>query len=166
MYTNSTAYALVQVRGPTVTYSSLKFRPLISSEENSFDVKGFYIRRGNDRYPFDGLPVSRVLNNAAYDDILYHTFEADEDERSPSHEIEFDIPDFDESHRLNFRCVERDEWPDYLCFEVEDEAGDWLPVHDVFLSDLLPESFVQTLEVSLVGMIDSHTIDMLPMAAE
>src|SRR3546814_7313776 len=56
--------------------------------------------------------------------------------------------------------------PDMLCYEVEDEAGDWLPVEDVNFVDLLPESFIRTMEACAMAAINPHNLDLLPMAAE
>lgn len=166
MHTNSTAQALIQVRGPTVTYTVLKFNAIVDSRAHSFDIDGFNIRRGNDRYTLADLPVSRILTNSARDDILFNTFEADEDERSTYHEIDFEIPDYDELVRVHFRVAEKDEFPDMIFFEVEDDSGDWLPIDEVHFMDLLPESFIRTMETSAIGHLDEYSLDLLPMAAE
>ncbi len=164
--THSTAKTIVLVRGDSATYSVLNFQPLIDSQANSFEVLGFQIRRGDDRYTLEDLPVSRVLSKPAKDDILYYTFEVDEDERSEYHEVDFEIPDYNESVRIHFRAVENEEFPDMLFYEVEDSCGDWLPVENVLFSELLSESFLHILETSTMEQVDDHNLDLLPMAAE
>lgn len=166
MHTSSTANALIQVRGPTVTYTVLKFNPIIDSRAHSIEIDGFIIRRGSERYTLDDLPVSRILTKSAREDIIFHTFELDEDERSTYHEIDFEIPEYDELVRVHFRVSEMADYPDMLVFEVEDDSGDWLPVDEVHFADLMPESFIRTMETSVIGHIDPYTLDMLPMAAE
>lgn len=166
LQTNSTAHAIVQVQGPTLTYSVLKFKPIINSREFSFEVDGFTIRRDGEEYRLADVPISRLLSSSAYDDILYHTFEADDDARSSYHEIDFDITDFDEMIRIHFRCVEHQDYPEVLFYEVEDSGGDWLPVEDVLFSEMMTDAFLQTLEMSAIQKLNSHTLSYLPLAAE
>jgi hypothetical protein len=166
LYSTSTAHALIAVRGPTVTYGLLKFTPQVSTRAYSIDVDGFTIRRGNDRFSLQDLPVSRVITAAAREDIIVNTFEMEEGDRSSYLEIDFEIPEYDELVRVHFRAVENDAMPDMLFFEVEDEVGNWMPVDDVLFVDLLPESFIRTMETSVMSTLSSHNLDLLPIAAE
>lgn len=166
MFSTSTAKALIAVRGPAVTYGLLKFTPQIESHAHSLDVNGFTIRRGSDTFTLQDIPVSQVLPETARADIVIQTFERDEDERSTYLEIDFEIQEYDERVRVHFRAVENDAMPDMLFYEVEDEAGDWLPVEDVNFVDLLPESFLRTMEVGVIASLNSHNLDLLPIAAE
>lgn len=163
---NSTAKAIVRVRGPDVTYGVLKFTPQIDSRAHSFDVTSFSIRRGNDRYLLSDLPLAKALPHHAREDIVYHTFEADSDERTEYHEIDFEITEYDEVVRLLFRAVEHKQAPDLLFYEVEDQSGDWLPVEDLLLVDLMPDSFMRILEASAIDNITEHNLDRLPMSSE
>lgn len=166
MFSTSTAQTLIAVRGPAVTYGLLKFTPQIDSRAHSIEVSGFSIRRGSDRFTLEDIPVSRILPETARSDIVLHTFECDEDERSTYLEIDFEIPEYDEVVRIHFRAVEHPAMPDMLFYEVEDDGGDWLPVEDVHFIDLLPESFIRTMETSVIASIDEHNLDLLPIAAE
>ncbi|WP_162815078.1 hypothetical protein [Erythrobacter aureus] len=166
MITHSTAKSIVLVRGETATYAVLNFQPQIDSQANSVEILGFQIRRGDERFTLEDLPISRVLSKSAKDDILYHTFEVDEDERSEYHEVDFEIPEYNESVRVHFRAVENDEYPDILFYEVEDTCGDWLPVENVLFSEMMTESFKRILETSAMEQLDDHNLDLLPMAAE
>ena len=67
---------------------------------------------------------------------------------------------------LLVRAVEREDIPAMLFFEVEDDGGDWLPVNDVKLVDLLPDSFLRILETSVMESLTDHNIAWLPMASE
>ncbi|RYY05499.1 MAG: hypothetical protein EON55_26380, partial [Alphaproteobacteria bacterium] len=82
MRSNTTAKAIVQVRGEDVTYGLLRLAPDIKSGANGIDVESFVIRSGNDRFTLNELPIFRSLPRAAREDILYWTFEADDGERS------------------------------------------------------------------------------------
>lgn len=166
LFSTSTAQALVAVRGPAVTYGLLKFTPLIESHAHSLDISGFTIRRGSEKFTLQDIPVSQILPEAARSDIVIRTYERDEDERSTYLEIDFEIREYDERVRIHFRAVENDAMPDMLFYEVEDEAGDWLPVEDVNFVDLLPESFIRTMEACAMAAINPHNLDLLPMAAE
>jgi hypothetical protein len=149
-----------------LTYGNLRFNPIIESRAHSLDVTGFSIRRGNDTYMFEDLPVSRILMDSAKDDIIRTTFELDEDERSEYLEIDLELPEYDERARIYLRAVENSEVPDMLRFEVEDESGSWHPVEDVLVADLLPPSFLRVMETGIMSQIDSHNLDYLPIAAE
>jgi hypothetical protein len=166
LFSHSTAKTLIAVRGPAVTYGLLKFSPQIDSRAHSIEIHGFTIRRGQDHFTLQDIPVSRVLPEVARADIVRQTFELDDDERSEYLEIDFEIPEYDERVRIHFRAVEYDYMPEMLFYEVEDESGDWLPVEDVNFVDLLSESFVQTMETNVMATIDAHNLDLLPMAAE
>ncbi|QAY80127.1 hypothetical protein [Sphingosinicella sp. BN140058] len=166
MHSTSTATVVVQVRGPTVTYGTLKFSPIVDSRAHSIDVEGFTIRAGGSRFTLDEFPVSHAVPERAKNDILVNTWELDESERASFHEIDFELPDYDESHRLHFRYVEHDAMPELLFLEVEDEVGNWLAVEDTYLLELLPESFRRAMEASVVSGITSHNLDLLPLAAE
>lgn len=164
--THSTATALIRVQGPDVTYGLLRLTPTIDSGAHSVDVDSFTVRTGNDRFALSEFPLARSLNQNARNDIIYHTFECDEDERSEHHEIEFEIPNYDESASLLFRAVECPGIPDMLFFEVEDIAGDWIPLEDILFLELLPDSFMRVLETSVVENLTDHHIARLPMYAE
>lgn len=166
LHSNSTAKAIVRVRGPEVTYGLLKLTPNVDSRAHSLDINGFTVRKGNDHFLLAELPLARALPEKARDDIIYNTFECDDDERSEYLEIDFEIPDYDEMARLLFRAVEKPSIPDMLFYEVEDTAGDWIPLEDVLLVDLLPDSFLRVLETSVVENLTEHHIDRLPMFAE
>lgn len=157
---------VVHVRGPSITYGSLKFIPVVESRALSLDIQSFTIRRGNDRYDYQDLPVSQALPETARDDIVLHTFELDEEVRAAYFEIDYEIPSYDECIRVHFRAVEYDGIPDMLFFEVEDPAGDWVSVEDVQLADVLGDSFLRTMECCVMSKLDPHTLDMLPFAAE
>lgn len=163
MRSNTTAKAIVQVRGEDVTYGLLRLAPDVKSGATGIDVDSFIIRSGNDRFTLNELPIFRSLPRAAREDILYWTFEADDGERSEFLEIRFEIADYDESTAISFRAVEME---DMIHFEVEDQGGDWLPVEDVRLSELLPDSFMRVLEMCAMDLIHDHNIDRLPMASE
>lgn len=165
MNSRNTVKVVIAVRGEDITYGNLSLTPDVDSRAEGIDVRSFRIRRGNDRFLFEDLPVSQVLHRSAQDDIIWHTFENDDDRRTHLG-IDFEIPVYDEVHRINFRAVERDDIPDMLFFEVEDDGGDWLPVNDVKLVDLLPDSFLRILETSVMESLTDHNIAWLPMASE
>ena len=147
-----------------MTYGLLRLTPDISSGVNGIDVNSYMIRSGNDRYTLNDLPIFRSLPKAAREDILYWTFEAEEDERAEFLEIQYEVADYDETTTISFRAIEhRDEM---IHFEVEDQGGDWLPVEDVRLSELLPDAFLRILEMCAMDLIHDHNIDRLPMASE
>jgi hypothetical protein len=106
----------------------------------------------------------RSLPKAAREDVLYTTFEADDEDRAERHEVDYVISDYDETATISFRAVEHDD--ESIRFEVEDQAGDWLPVEDVRLVELLPDSFMRVLEMSAMSLLHDHNMDWLPMAAE
>lgn len=162
--TTTTAKVIVQVRGPDVTYGLLRFAPDVSSGAGSIDVNSFAIRSGNDRYTLSDFPIIKALPKTAREDILYVTYEADDDERGEFLEVHFEISEYDEKASIAFRAVECD--MEMIHFEVEDQAGDWLPVEDVILSELLPDSFLRVMELSAMSMIHDHNLDRLPMLAE
>lgn len=156
---------MIAVRGEDVTYGNLSLTPDMDSRAEGIDVRSFHIRRGNDRFLFEDLPVARALHREAFSDIIWHTFESDEDRR-PHLGIDFEIPLYDEVFTINFRAVEHDEIPDMLFYEVEDDGGDWLSVNDVKLVDLLPDSFLRILETSVMESLTDHNVAWLPMASE
>jgi hypothetical protein len=166
LYSRNTVKVTIAVRGEDVTYGTLSLTPDVDSRADGIDVRSFRIRRGNDRYLFEDMPVSKALHRETQDDIIYHTFEADEGDRQPHLAIDFVIPLYDETMSINFRAVERDGIPDMLFFEVEDDGGDWLSVNDVKLADLLPDSFLRILETSVMESLTDHNIAWLPMTAE
>lgn len=165
MNSRNTVKVVIAVRGDDITYGNLSLTPDVDSRAEGIDVRSFRIRRGNDRFLFEDLPVSQALHRSAQDDIIWHTFENDDDRR-PHLGIDFEIPVYDEVHRINFRAVEREDIPDMLFFEVEDDGGDWLPVNEVKLVDLLPDSFLRILETSVMESLTDHNIAWLPMASE
>lgn len=165
MNSRNTVKVVIAVRGDDITYGNLSLTPDVDSRAEGIDVRSFRIRRGNDRFLFEDLPVSQALHRSAQDDIIWHTFENDDDRRTHLG-IDFEIPVYDEVHRINFRAVEREDIPDMLFFEVEDDGGDWLPVNDVKLVDLLPDSFLRILETSVMESLTDHNIAWLPMASE
>ena len=162
----NTVKVTIRVRGDDVTYGALVLTPDLDSSANGVDVRSFHVRRGNERFLFDDLLVSKALHVPAQDDIIHHTFEVDEDERLAFLPIDFEIPVYDECHRINFRAVESPGIENMLFYEVEDDGGDWLPVGDVKLVDLLPDSFLRILETSVVESLTDHNMHWLPMAAE
>lgn len=166
MNSTSTAKALIRVRGPEVTYGVLSLTPQVSSRAHSVDVQSFTIRRGNERYLLSDLPLARALYQEALNDAVYWTFECNEDERLHGFEIEFEIPDYGEAASIYIRAAERQDYPDMLFYEVEDPSGDWISLEDVLFVDLLPDSFIQILESSVVENLNSHTLDWLPMDSE
>jgi hypothetical protein len=101
---------------------------------------------------------------AATDDIVRATFE--DDEPAKFFEIEYRIKGVDESAMLSFRAAEKPKMPDFLFYQVEDQAGDWLPLEDVCLVELLPDSFVHVLETVAMEMLTDHNMSSLPMDAE
>lgn len=164
--TNSTAKAIINIRGPEVTYGQLKLTPNLESSSHSIDVNSFTIRSGDDRFSLSDFPLARALNRNARNDIIYHTFEADEDERQEFLEIEFEIPGYDEIAKLRFRAAERYNIDDMLFFDVEDIAGDWIGLEDLLFPELIPDSFMRVLETSVMEALTEHHLDMLPMYAE
>lgn len=154
------------MRGPNVSYGLLKLTPVINTAAYSFDVERFTLRHGNDRINFEDLTLAQALNTAARNDILLTTFENDPPDRLEALEIEFEIPEYDERVSINFRVAEYEAIPEILFFEVEDAAGDWIPVEDVTLLEMLSHSFMHTLEASVINAIDDHSLEMLPLAAE
>lgn len=164
MKTNTTARAIVQIRGPEVTYGLLRLAPDVRSRAGGIDLESFTVRSGNDRFALSDLPIMRSLPKAAREDVLYSTFEADDEDRAERHEIDFVISEYDETATISFRAVEHDH--ESIRFEVEDQAGDWLPVEDVRLVELLPDAFMRILEMSAMSLLHDHNMDWLPMAAE
>lgn len=165
MRSDSTLKAIIQVRGSRITYGSLKFKPLIDSGYHSIDVKGFKIRRDGESYRFEDLPLSRALPAAARHNILRQTFELDDGKRQSYLEIDFELPEHDETARILFRASENPASLDSVIFEVEDTGGNWLPIDEVTLAELLPDSFPKLMEMDILSRVDAHNLDYLPMEA-
>ena len=162
--TTTTAKAIIQVRGQDVTYGLLRLAPEVHSGINGIDVSAFIIRSGNERFTLTDLPIFRSLPRPAREDILHWTFEADDEDRAEYLEVQYEIAEYDEIATISFRAVESAN--EMIHFEVEDQGGDWRPVEDVLLIELLPESFQRVLEMSAMSLIHDHNLDLLPMAAE
>lgn len=166
MQSNSTAKAIIRVRGPDITYGVIKMTPKIDSRAGSIDVSSFTVRRGDDRFQLSELPLSRVLPTSAQDDILSFTFEEDEDILEPFLEIEFEIPEYDESAKMRFRAVVRPENPDMVYFEVEGPGEQWMGLDDVYFIEMLSDTFMRVLETSVIESISDHDLAYLPMSDE
>lgn len=168
MKSRTTAQVVIEVRRPDseTVYGLLRLNPEIDSGSHSVDVREFSVRRGDDRFSLDDMPVGRTMFKAATDDIVYHTFEADDGERVEHFEVEYRIQETGDSVLLAFRAVEKAKLPDFLFYQVEDQAGDWLPLEDVYLVELLPDSFTRTLEMVAMDLLNDHNMSHLPMHAE
>ncbi len=168
MKSRTTAQVVIEVRRPEsdTVYGLLRLNPEIDSGSHSVDIREFTVRRGDDRYSLEDMPVGRTMFKAATDDIVYRTFEADGAERLEAFEIEYRIRDADESVVLSFRAVENPKHPDYLFYQVEDQAGDWMPLEDVCLMELVTDAFAKTLEMVAMDLLNEHNMSHLPMYAE
>ncbi len=165
MKSTTTTSVLVAVRGPHITYGNLRFIPNLMSTSGSVDIDDFSIRRGDDRFLLSDLPLAKALYQKAKDDVIYHTFE-NEDDLMAYFEIDFEIKAYDERFRLNLRAVEKEGLDDLLFYEVEDEGGDWIPMENVDFIDLMPESFRRIMETHALEQITDHNLELLPMDDE
>lgn len=168
MKSSTTAQVVIEVRRPDseTVYGLLRLNPQIDSGAHSVDIRDFVVRRGDDRFSLDDMPIGRTMFKSATDDIVYHTFESEDGDRAEYFELEYRIRETDDSVLLPFRAVEKPSLPDFLFYQVEDQAGDWLPLEDVRLVELLPESFTRMLEMAAMEMLNDHNMSHLPMHAE
>jgi hypothetical protein len=166
MRSSTTAQVIIEVRDPEEDrlYGVLRLIPEVETTAHSVEIKSYAVRRGDERFSFDEMPVGRTMFRAATDDIVRATFE--DDEPAKFFEIEYRIKGVDESAMLSFRAAEKPKMPDFLFYQVEDQAGDWLPLEDVCLVELLPDSFVHVLETVAMEMLTDHNMSSLPMDAE
>jgi hypothetical protein len=168
MKSRTTAQVVIEVCKPDseTVYGLLRLNPEIDSGSHYVDVRSFSVRRGDDRFSLEDMPVGRTMFKAATDDIVYHTFEAEGEDRAEYFEIEYRIRETGDSILLPFRAVEKAKLPDFLFYQVEDQAGDWLPLEDVCLVELLSDSFTKTLEMVAMDLLTDHNMSHLPMHAE
>ena len=118
----------------------------------------------NGKIDFNDMPVMRALPNSAREDILYSTYEADEEDRLEELVVTYEIPQYDERIEIRYRAVEYDD--ELIGYEVEDQAGDWISVEDALFTEFMSPSFSAVLEMSILDQIHDHNIEYLPMDDE
>ena len=164
MKTTTTAKATIRIAGEETTYGILKLHPQILSAAGSIELKSFRVKLTSGNIEFSDMPVMRALPNSAREDILYSTYEADEEDRLEELEIIYEIPEYDERITIKYRAVEYDD--ELIGYEVEDQAGDWISVEDALFEEFLSPSFSAVLEMSILDQIHDHNIEFLPMDDE
>ena len=110
------------------------------------------------------MNVMRALPSSAQEDVVYSTFEADPEDLLDELVVTYEIPQYDERIQIRYRAVEYDD--ELLGYEVEDQAGDWIPVEDALFEEFLTPSFSAVLEMSILDQIHDHNIEFLPMDEE
>lgn len=165
MRISSTAKTIISIRGSHVTYGSIRLIPVIEASPHGLDISAsdYQIVRDGELYPIDMFPLALALPKTARNNIIIRTFEADEDERLERYPLEFLIPEYDEALTINFRAALHADIPDAVALNVEDDSGDWLPIEDVTLAQVLSPSFMAILERATIDQLDTHNMDRLPI---
>lgn len=164
MKTTTTVKATIRIAGEEMTYGLLKLFPQISTAAGSIDLKGFKVKLPTGKIEFSDMTVMRALPNSAREDILYSTYEADEEDRVDEITVTYEIPQYDERIEIRFRATEYDD--ELIGYEVEDQAGDWIAVEDALFEEFMTPSFTAVLEMSILDQIHDHNIEFLPMDDE
>lgn len=164
MKTTTTVTATIRIAGEEMTYGLLKLHPQIDTAAGSVDLTGFKVKLPNGKIDFNDMPVMRALPNSAREDILYSTYEADEEDRLEELVVTYEIPQYDERIEIRYRAVEYDD--ELIGYEVEDQAGDWISVEDALFTEFMSPSFSAVLEMSILDQIHDHNIEYLPMDDE
>ena len=164
MKTTTTAKATIRIAGEETTYGILKLHPQITTSAGSIDLASFHVKLPDGRIEFSDMTVMRALPNSAQEDILYSTYEADEEDRIDELVITYEIPQYDERIEIRYRAVEYDD--ELIGYEVEDQAGDWIPVEDALFEEFLTPSFSAVLEMSILDQLHDHNVEYLLMDDE
>ena len=164
MKTTTTATATIRIAGEETTYGILKLYPQIRTSAGNIELTGFRVKLPDGRIDFSDMNVMRALPSSAQEDVVYSTFEADPEDLLDELVVTYEIPQYDERIQIRYRAVEYDD--ELLGYEVEDQAGDWIPVEDALFEEFLTPSFAAVLEMSILDQIHDHNIEFLPMDEE
>lgn len=161
----TTARAEIRLAGPDATYNPITFTPVVSKYGHELSLSELRIRRRDERFTLDTLPLALALPQAVGKDVVYWTMEADGtegDDRKESFELQMIIPESGERTTLELRAVLDDEIPDMLFYEYRDETGTWQSILDVLLRDVLDEAFVHSFEAAVLEALQTNELEALP----
>lgn len=161
----TTARAEIRLAGPDATYNPIAFTPVVAKYGHELSLSELRIRRREERFTLETLPLALALPQNVGKDVTYWTLEADGsegDDRMGSFELQLILPESGDRQTLELRAVLDGEIPDMLFYEYRDEFGTWQSILDVLLRDVLDEAFVHTFESNVLEALQTNELEALP----
>lgn len=165
MAQRTSARAEILLSGPDATYHPIAFTPVVNKHGHEIGLAELRIRRRDERYTLESVPLALALPQHVGKDIIYWTHEADGsegDDRRESFELEMILPGNSDRFTLELRAVEHPSIPDMLFYEYRDETGLWQSIDDVLLRDVLPDPFVHALQSQILDSLRTNDLESLP----
>lgn len=161
----TSARAEIHISGPDAIYAPLILTPVVSGSAHDFSIREYRTRKRDMRYTLEDLPLSLAIPTNALKDTIFWTFEVydDPDEQlRESLEITLMLADESDSVTLELRAVEHEDLPELLFYEYRDDGGDWRPLEDILLIEILPDSFIHSMEAMVLDALQSSELEALP----
>ena len=162
MSQESFSHAEIKISSEDGSYPSLLLTPVVNGNSGSLSVVDYHVRKQGERYGIDNLPLSLALPKDAMKDVIYWTFEVEEEDRKPFFALELMLQDQSDKIDIKLRAVENPDLPDLLFYEYCDDADDWRPLVDVDLIDILHDSFMLSMEAMVLDSLRTGDLLSLP----